>query len=238
MSFNETEHPRAADGQFAEKTGAAPELTLAPEKRPVMVSDGDDDRIAFTRPDGEEVEVEHGARLYAGHIDPAVHQNDDGTFDVLYATYDDEPSDYEFMEGDSLEGFTSAYDRDEYVQAKLSEGIKPENIFVVEKYEHGSSRYSPLADWTEWVADQRSEHSRLSDQWDSAPSHIYVAGESANPKEQATSIMEDYTMFANGEVYVVHRITVDADGEETERESVHGFIGTEHAEESINGGEV
>ncbi len=29
MTFNETEHPRATDGKFAEKTGAAPDVTLA-----------------------------------------------------------------------------------------------------------------------------------------------------------------------------------------------------------------
>jgi hypothetical protein len=237
MSFDPQEHPRATDGTFSQKVGTESEVALAPTPS-VIVAEGGSDSIAFTAPDGEELVMYHDEKQFAEHIDPMVREREDGNFDVYFASYDEDPPEYQFMEGDELEGFSSAWERDEYIEKKLSEGVSPQNIFVVERFEHSSVRYTPLANWEEWSNDPRPESQRLNDQWDSAPSHVYIAGESDNPAEQAKGIMDDYTDYANGDNYVLHHNVVDRDGEVLERESVHGFIGSDAAEESVRAGEV
>lgn len=235
MSFDASEHPRATDGTFTNKVGSAAEVALVV---PSLEATATENSITFSTADGGEVQFYHGARMFAEHIDPLVRARADGNFDVYYASYDDDASEYEFMEGDKLEGFSSAYERDAFVESQLTNGVSPDNIFIVERFDHGSVRYSPLASWSEWIADTRPERQRVSDQWDSAPSHVYIAGESDNPTVQAKSILDDYTMWANGENYIVHRSTVTPDGDEVETDTVHGFVGSESAEEAVRNAEI
>lgn len=235
MSFDSLQHPRATDGTFTNKVGSEAEVSLDSD---AIEANGTETSISFRTPDGNEVEFEHGAAMFAEHITPSVFPRDDGDYDVYYASYNDDPSPYEFIGNDKLEGFSSSYERDAFVESQLSNGVAPENIFIVERFEHGSTRYSPLANWAEWSADERSESQRVSDRWDSAPSHVYIAGETEHPREQAKSVLDDYTAWANGENYAVHRATVTADGETLDSEAVYGFVGSESAEEAVRGADI
>lgn len=235
MSFDAAAHPRATDGTFANKVGSTAEVALT---GPSLEASATEHSITFSTTSGDEVQFDHGVRMFAEHIDPLVREREDGNFDVYYASYDDDASDYEFMEGDKLEGFSSAYERDAFIESQLTDGVSPDNIFVVERFDHGSVRYSPLASWSEWTADTRPERQRVSDQWDAAPSHVYVAGESVNPAAQAKGILDDYTMWANGENYIVHRSTVTPEGEALDSDAIHGFVGAESAEEAVRNAEI
>lgn len=235
MSFDPSQHPRTTDGTFTNKVGSAAEVTL---DKPSIEASATENSITFTPEGREEVQFDHRVPMFAEHISPFIRAREDGDFDVYYASYDDDASEYDFLEGDSLEGFASAYERDTFVESQLSAGVSPDNIFVVERFEHGSVRYSPLASWSEWNVDERPERQRLSDRWDSTPSHVYITGEPENPEAQAKSVLDDYTMWANGENYVVHRSTVTSEGVATHTDSVHGFIGAESAAEAVRNAEI
>ncbi len=235
MSFDTSLHPRATDGTFTNKVGSEAEVAL---DAPAIRTEATEHGITIVLPDDTEIDYAHGTSMFAEHIAPHVEEREDGDFDVYFASYDDDPSEYEFIGDDQLEGFSSAYERDAFVESKLSDGIAPENIFIVERVSHGSVRYAPLASWAEWSADNRPENQRVSDQWDSAPSHVYIAGEPENPAAQAKSVLDDYTDWANGENYIVHRSQVNRDGEQLDIESIHGFIGSEAAEHAVRNAEV
>lgn len=238
----EAKHPRQDSGKFAAKEGEAANVSLSAPAEPEVHRSYDGKELAVTLADGTELDVylDHAS---ASHIDPKVIEREDGNIEVRWASLDDDAMDYEFTEGDNLTRFDSADARDEHVESLLAEGVKPEQIFVVERFEHGNSKYSVLGDWNEWSEDQRPERARVSDRWDSAPSTVIVVdkgdvGGVTDYRAAADALAEDYTSWANGDVYGVHRAVVDREGDEVEeQESSWGLIGTEWAEQSVEDGD-
>lgn len=238
----ENKHPRGEAGKFAAKEGEAANVSLsAPENTdPKVERSGNDINIVLA--DGTEVEYS----LYdadASHIDVKAVELDNGDIEVRWAALDDTGLDFNFTEGDDLTRFDSADARDEHVADLLREGVKPEQIFIAERFEHSTSNYKVLADWKEWSEDNRPERARVSDRWDSAPSVVIVVdkgdvGGVTDYRASADSLAEEYTDWANGDVYGLYRATIDRDGEEVEApEAVWGLVGTEYAEKSIEDGD-
>lgn len=189
--------------------------------------------VEFT-PDGadEPVEVitDHTPDDY---IDTKVELRADGNYNVVYAVRDDDASEYNHTEGDSLEQFRSQWERDDYIQKKLDSGVPAERIFVVDRMEHGQVNYTVLDSWD----------SKTQDAWDSAPSTVIVvdeegAGGVTDFRAAANAIAEDYTKWSNGEVYGICHGVYDANGDNVEyEESGWGFIGSEYAEQAIKDGD-
>jgi hypothetical protein len=184
--------------------------------------------------DGRIFEYEtEGYREASTHINPSAKILDDGTIRVVWAVNDtDVRSDYEWMEGDSFETFRSEDERDGYVAAQIADGIPAANIFIVDKYDHSSVHYS--------VQDSAPYPDR---RWDVAPSGVLVLdGRGATGAtisvESANATLDDYSNWANGDVYGIASITLSADGEEVEGsdEEVWGFIGSDYAQQEVLSG--
>lgn len=238
----ESKHPRGEAGKFAAKEGEAANVSLtAPERLdPKVERSGNDINIILA--DGTEVEYTL-TDAGASHIDVKAVELDNGDIEVRWAAIDDEGLEYNFTEGDGLTRFGSATERDEHVENLLAEGVRPEQIFVAEYFEHGNSKYSVLADWNEWSADQTPERARVSDRWDSAPSVVIVVdkgdvGGVTDYRAAADGLAEEYTSWANGDVYGLYRATIDRDGNEVEEpEAVWNNVGTDWAEQAIETGD-
>ena len=238
----ENKHPRGEAGKFAAKEGEAANVSLtAPENTdPKVERSGDDLNIILA--DGTEVEYTL-TDANASHIDVKAVELENGDIEVRWAALDDTGLDFNFTEGDDLTRFDSAYARDEHIENLLAEGVKPEQIFIAERFEHSVSNYKVLADWNEWSADQTPERSRVSDRWDSAPSVVIVVdkgdvGGVTDYRASADAVAEEYTSWANGDVYGLYRATIDQDGDEVEPpEATWNIVGTEYAEQYIESGD-
>lgn len=192
-----------------------------------------DHGIEFT-PDGAEEPIEvFTDHSPAEYIDPKVERLADGNYAVSYAVLDDTGSEYAFLPGDELETFRSEWERDEFIQGKIADGVPAERIFVVEKLEHGQVNFRVLDAWD----------SDVSDKWDSVPSTVIVIDQEGECgvtdfRSAADSLAEEYTSWANGDVYGISRGVFDQTGEVVEEEdSVWGFIGSDYAEKTIKEGD-
>jgi hypothetical protein len=199
----------------------------------VIESNATDRGVEFT-PDGADEPVEVFTDNSPDEwIDTKVELRADGNYNVVYAARDDYSTEYEHTEGDSLEVFRSQWERDAHIQKKLDDGVPADRIFVVDRMEHGQVKYTVLDAWD----------SKTQDAWDSAPSTVIVideegAGGVTDFRAAADAVAEDYTKWANGDVYGICRGVYDVNGDAVEHEeSVWGFIGSEYAEQAIKEGD-
>jgi len=222
-----------ASAEIAEVFGHKAPAKLAPQELKSKVSEG---TIIFTTPDGEEVEFkpEQSFENPVSHIDPMFEQLAGGAIRGIWAVADDEPRDYDWMDGDSFQEFRSEEARDNYIESKVSEGVSRDHIFIVDKYDHSSVHYS--------VKDTAAYPDR---QFDVAPSGVLILDAKGENEalgavfdnESANATLKDYTEYANGNVYGIASALFDKNGEMThETEVVWGYIGTDYAQESVNNG--
>lgn len=239
--------PASAGGQFAsgshDEAGAPLASSTPYVGPPVRGLDGSEvvrevpctingDNLSFDNEDGEEVFPDQGNEVYE-YIDPKVWLREDGNYHVVLATHDTDPSSYEFCPGDSLEVFRSAEDRDDYIAVSVREGIDPAKIFVVDRFDHSSVKYT--------VQPEGWDRNKGMDTWDSAPSTVIIIdaqgeGGVTDFRRAAEEVAKEYTNWSNGEVYGVKSMTVAPDGEVLEDETVWGLIGRDYAQKEVNEG--
>lgn len=155
-------------------------------------------------------------------IDPVVNGN------VLrYAALDESGgTEYEFPEGVRFIQGNSQYihycnDVEEWLE-EVHEDSNLE-VFPVGVYEHGLISYSLAGE---------SIHS--GDQWDYCiGACIAVPKDFADPKEAARGILDEYTSWCNGSVYLLVEVPLD---DPDNYDVVGGFIGSKHAEEAVKEG--
>jgi hypothetical protein len=226
---------RADSGQFGVHVLSAHDQAVAdaivPATEPVTEVLGD--LITVKMVDGRIFEYDaSGFREPSSYIDPAAKVQADGTIRVTWAVNDTDAQAYEWMEGDSFETFRSEDERDEYIEAQVADGIPAANIFIVDKYDHSSVHYS--VNNTVGYSDR---------QWDVAPSSVLILdgrGETGATisVESANATLDDYSNWANGDVYGIAAISLTAEGEEIDGsdEECWGFIGSKYAQEAVLAG--
>lgn len=142
-----------------------------------------------------------------------------GNYGIAWLVLDESPRDYEWYDGASLTEFRTEWERDEYADAMRAE-VGADRVFIVEKVEHGHVRYSVYT-------------GTPSDPWDSKPSGVLVVDpEALNPETAANDLLDEYTRWANGEVYVLVGREVTPSGTVLFEDETWGFIGTEYAVEA------
>lgn len=220
----------AASAEIASLFGHATPAKIAPQE---IDSSVQGTSLHFTLASGEEVyfDPEISSEEPVSHIDPSFSILPNGNIRGVWAVNDEDPFEYEFMEGDSLEEFRSEDARDTYIKEKIASGVPEDHIFIVDKYSHSGVSYS--------VHDTKTypDHN-----WDTAPSNVLILdADSANKNlggvidiEAAQSTLDNYTSYANGDVYGIAVAIFDKDGEITDEPEVSwGYIGTEYVEEMI-----
>lgn len=122
MSFDSTQHPRAVDGQFAEKVGAAPDISLAPAEPIVAKIVHQYWQNDYAVETGDETEFDIRAVLDAATLDDIRNSNSSGDRDWLH---DDavtagiiEPTDGPYY----VETFFVEEELDEYIAAREAAG--------------------------------------------------------------------------------------------------------------------
>ena len=165
------------------------------------------------------------------YVEPHVSVDGDAAT-VRYAVQDQDQREFDFVDGVKLfqadHRYVSPHEEAE-VQAM-------DHVFLIERYEHGLVSYS-------LVADEKPYPDR---QWDVATpvGIIGLSDDFDEPRKAAASWLEEYTAWANGEVYgvVEETYTKDADGEwhrdayEPWDVTTWGVIGSEWAEQLVNDG--
>lgn len=155
---------------------------------------------------------------------------DDDSYDMMeWADPDSEPS--EWVNG-CFRDFRNSHDgggqeaRDEF-HAAMVKAVGEDRVFIVEVYSHGLESYSVVG--AKWYPDR---------QWDVAPACVLaVPPDVTNPREWAEGVMEQYTSWANGDVWLIVTHYVRADGTVSSCDIIGGFIGHEHAEEAAKAGD-
>lgn len=159
-------------------------------------------------------------------IDPVVTRNGDN-YVVAYAVHDEHNDGFHPIadsDGIVFEEFRTEWDRDAFIEAQ----DETDHVYVVNHYEHGSSVYT-IAGSARTVVDPGG--------FDTRPSGVLVLSpDFTDPDAAAEAIMAEYTSWANGDVYIIHREEFDAKGERIDSggfDTVGGFIGTEYAEQAV-----
>jgi len=180
---------------------------------------------------GTEIEIET-AFLPDSESDILVNRTETGVMFVGWLVDDPDCSfgnPFDDDEGSSFSDFTWLYGqrgrlyRDEHLRVMRNEH-GAERVFLVDKYEHGGVAYSLAA--TVGYPDA---------QWDVASSCcvLVVPDDVTDPRAYAVGMLDTYTSWCNGDVYGIVSCTVTPDGTVSERSECWGFIGHEHAEESL-----
>ncbi len=115
--------------------------------------------------------------------------------------------------------------RDDFL-AKMVGLVGDDRVFIVDVYSHGLDHFS--------VSESRFYPDR---EWDVAPACVIaVPSDVTNPKEWANGVLETYSSWCNGDVWIVVTYAVTLDGAVTYDEYVGNFIGREYAEETARTG--
>jgi len=115
--------------------------------------------------------------------------------------------------------------RDEFY-AEMVEAVGEDRVFIVDVYSHGLDHFS--RSMSRFYPDR---------QWDVAPACILaVPTDVTNPQEWADGVLDTYSAWAMGDVWLVVTNTVNLDGSVESDECIGGFIGREYAEESARTG--
>jgi hypothetical protein len=105
----------------------------------------------------------------------------------------------------------------------------PGRAFWISKYEHGLVRYFRTSNSSLLIPDR---------QWDCGEGvAIFVVPEDAtDPVKYCDSVMQEFSDWANGHIYGVctaEYVLRDGEWEETSADECWGFIGGDHAEQSL-----
>lgn len=85
MTFNPSDHPRAADGQFSEKTGAAPDVSLSADATPIVAKIVHQRWVGdYAHDTGEETEFDIRAVLDSATLDDIRSMESSGDRDWLH----------------------------------------------------------------------------------------------------------------------------------------------------------
>lgn len=169
-----------------------------------------------------------GTEVGAHRVTWLVH--DDCAYDMMeWSDPTDEPT--EWVNG-CFRDFRNSHhgggevERDEFF-AEMVEAVGEDHVFVVEVYSHGLESFSVVN--TKWYPDR---------QWDVAPACVLaVPPDVTNPREWADGVMEQYTSWANGDVWLMVTHYVKPDGTVDSCDIVGGFIGHEYAVEAAKSGD-
>lgn len=151
-----------------------------------------------------------------------IYISEDGTR-IGYLLHDTDPMEYEFPEGvEFVQGNNRYYyynnDPTSWMEGQVESGS---SVFLVGVYEHEGIEYSLAG---------TSLHSH--DQWDyGINAAISISSDFTNPEEAAKSILEEYTNWCNGQVFIV--ATGEKKGELWEWDYCGGYIGYKYAIETI-----
>jgi len=154
---------------------------------------------------------------------------EDGT--IRYLVHDAYSSEYDFPEGVEFVQSNSShmrYERDIEGWLEEVEGNPNLDVFSVGVYQHGGVSYTLAGE---------SLHS--GDQWDYcvgaciAVPNMNDGKGFTDTKEAARAILEEYTSWCNGDVYII--VSVPIANPDT-YESVGGYIGLQYAEEVMKAG--
>lgn len=176
--------------------------------------------------------------------DVRVRENGDGTISIGYITHDDHAGDFwaDRDEGE-LKIFRTERDRDAWIDEQARQG---RTALVVDNYSHSGDHYSLQG--TRDYPDRR---------WDVAPRGAYVLGEAdqetwnaamkegdraaalAAVTEAVNVTLDEYSKWANGEVYGHVIETFERDGAEWAaleelRDDCWGYIGSTYALERLD----
>jgi len=138
---------------------------------------------------------------------------------VRFVTIDEYPMEYEFPEGVSfIQGNRDYLHYDNNPDQWIADHAN-DHLFAVGVYEHGAIQYSLAGE---------SFHSN--DPWDYAVgAAIAIPDDYTDPKEAARAILDEYTSYCNGAVYIVwevHIYTGDYD-------SCGGYYGWDQAQQVL-----
>lgn len=168
------------------------------------------------------------------YIEPFI-RDEGGLRLVTYAVVDegyDTSSPLDDDDSIEFEEFTTEWNRDEFAQAKVDEGL---HVYVVDHFEHSCHVFRVLGKWSE------EKENRGIDRWDSRPSCILaLATDFTDPDAAAHSLMKEYTSWSEGDVYGVITESFRKENDEWVRveevDSCWGYIGGEYAQKIVNEG--
>lgn len=145
--------------------------------------------------------------------------------EVRFAVYDECPGiDFDFPEGvDFVQGNRNYLHYCDDAQAWIDEQVEQgKTLFPVDVYEHGLISYSLSGTGPQCDFDTAR-----------GGACIAIPNDYTNPEEAARGILQDYTDWCNGRVYIVYTVPVDRP---YDYEAVGGYIG-DYAEQVVNEGE-
>lgn len=175
--------------------------------------------ITFTDEEhGVEVELPFAP---ADYIDPVY---DPERREVRFLSHDEHPEEYEFPEGvDFVQGSPRNIRYCNDVQTWIDEQVEQgKTLFPVDVYEHGLISYSLSGTGPQCDFDTAR-----------GGACIAIPNDFTNPEEAARSILQEYTDWCNGNVFIVTTVPVDRP---YDYDSVGGFYG-DYAEQVLNEGE-
>jgi hypothetical protein len=236
-----TRNVRADDPSVSAENAARVSKVAVPPSVPVKATSLDADiswenNITFTTPDGDEVTVQEPVYTPEPFAGVYAEQVEEGVYRVVYATRDDYPGDVDVLDTNIFEVFRTEWDRDAFIEEKVAEGHSRDDIFIIDKYDHGSVHYS--------ISNTKNYPDR---QWDVAPCGVFVhvpdpdsTMTEEEKRQYVNNIMDDYSEVSNGNVYGVIEQYVDEYGDTLAREGnqTWGFVGTTDTRNLIENNEV
>lgn len=233
---------RIDDGTFTFKTHTDQELADFQAPPTTSASIDPSGLITVITADGHvfEYQPEDHHRQAHPSVTPKAITEADGTVKLIWATYDEEPGDFDFLPGDSFREFAGAAARDAYIERHVANGPAA-HLFLVDRY-----------DRQDGTVDYRCAsvvHKNRQIAADSPPftfvetCGVFIldaASEQDAPLDAArvNLTMGEYAQYTNGEVYGIGTASFTADGDlaDDEQNDVWKIVGTTFAQTLVDGG--
>lgn len=236
-----TRNVRADEVAVASEGAARASKVAVPPTAPTKPASLDADisweqNISFTTPDGDEVTVQQPAYRPEPFGGVYVEKVEDGVYRVVYATRDETAQDVDVLDTNIFQVFRTEWDRDAFIEEKVAEGHSRDDIFIIDKYDHGSVHYS--------ISNTKSYPDQ---QWDVAPCGVFVhvpdpdnTMTQEEKREYVNNVMDEYSEVSNGNVYGVIEEYVDDYGDSLGREGEQswGYVGLDETRRMIENNEV